>query len=54
MVFPAPLGPNKAKISPLFISKETFLRALKPLLNVLDKELIEIIDFVLYEINNFY
>jgi len=43
VVFPAPLGPNKAKISPLLISKETFSSALNPLLNVLDKELIEII-----------
>ena len=35
VVFPAPLGPNRAKISPLLISKETFFSALNPVLYVL-------------------
>ena len=46
VVFPAPLGPNKAKISPLFISREIFSSALNPLLYVLYNELIDIIGFI--------
>ena len=44
VVFPAPFGPNKAKISPLFISKLTLSKALNPEAYVLLKFFIDYYD----------
>ena len=42
VVFPAPLGPSKAKISPFFISRLILFRALKLFEYIFDKLSIDI------------